>query len=157
MLEKHIRDIIEQILIEIWFQCPLSTWLMGPTPRLRGLKGTLIWQLSICLWILWSLPTAATSSVQCGFEQIKLRLNFLYFPALTYVLWQALNQFYAIIDFFLNGHKPFRLLPFFPLSFSALSHRMLDIQPAGRISPVSCDFHGSYRFVPFLQHHNWQR
>lgn len=35
MLEKHIRDIIEQILIEIWFQCPLSTWLMGPTPWLQ--------------------------------------------------------------------------------------------------------------------------
>lgn len=57
-----------------------------------------------------------TSSVQCSSEQIKLRLNFLYFPALTYVLWQALNQFYAIIDFFLKWTQtisPFALLPTF--------------------------------------------
>lgn len=66
-------------------------------------------------------PPRALHQYSVAFVQIKLRLNFLYFPALTYVLWQALNQFYAIIDFFSNGHKPFRLLPSFSAFLPSLS------------------------------------
>lgn len=156
MLEKHIRDIIEQILIEIWFQCPLSTWLMGPPPR--RLRQERVFNMTIKYLSLGCTrpPPQPLHQYSVAFVQIKLRLNFLYFPALTYVLWQALNQFYAIIDFFLNGHKPLRLLPFFSTFLPVLPHCTLDIRPAQEISHISPDFRRSCPFTPFLQHQNWR-